>query len=355
MQIEDLLRTLVPYDKIDSKNPLHSKFKNKQLKMGIKNLNRFLMDNCSKRSIKKMHLKTFMNKTVVIDTSIYMYKFMSENALLENMYLLISILKHYKITPIFIFDGKPPPEKKDLLHRRKLEKKEAQDKYKLLEMSLTNDISDERREELLLELESLKRQFVRIKEEDVQNVKALMDAYGVAYYNSLGEADELCAYLMKEQKAWACLSDDMDMFLYGCKRVMRHISLLNHTVIFYDFDLILKDLQMSEQNFREIMVISGTDYNINLNTSLLDTMQWFQEYNKYLFDGTQNINQEQSFYDWLLSNTTYVINEVDLRKVYNMFTIDRYTFDAIIPNKNKQLVVDRIQLQQILRKDGFIF
>lgn len=322
--------------------------------MGIKNLNRFLMDNCSKKSIKKVHLKTFSNKTIVIDTSIYLYKFMSENALLENMYLLISILRSYNITPIFIFDGKPPPEKKDLLIRRKLEKKQAQEKYKLLEESLTMEISDERREELMLELESLKRQFVRIKEEDVQGVKRLMDAYGVAYYTSPGEADHLCAYIIKENKAWACLSDDMDMFLYGCKRVMRHISLLNHTVILYDFDLILKDLQMSEQNFREIMVISGTDYNINSNTSLFDTMQWFQEYNKYLFDGTQNINQEQSFYDWLLTNTKYITNEFDLRKVYSMFILDNYVVENKLININNKLVVDKNKLQQILRKEGFL-
>ena len=322
--------------------------------MGIKNLNRFLMDNCSKKSIKKVHLKTFSNKTIVIDTSIYLYKFMSENALLENMYLLISILRSYNITPIFIFDGKPPPEKKDLLIRRKLEKKQAQEKYKLLEESLTMEISDERREELMLELESLKRQFVRIKEEDVQGVKRLMDAYGVAYYTSPGEADHLCAYIIKENKAWACLSDDMDMFLYGCKRVMRHISLLNHTVIFYDFDLILKDLQMSEQNFREIMVISGTDYNINSNTSLFDTMHWFQEYNKYLFDGTQNIKQEQSFYDWLLTNTKYITNEFDLRKVYSMFILDNYVVENKLININNKLVVDKNKLQQILRKEGFL-
>ena len=322
--------------------------------MGIKNLNRFLIDNCSKKSIKKLHLKTFSNKTIVIDTSIYLYKFMSENALLENMYLLISILKHYKITPIFIFDGKPPPEKKDLLNRRKLEKKEAQEKYKLLEQSLTMEINDERREELMLELENLKRQFVRIKEEDIQNVKILMDAYGVIYYNSPGEADQLCAYLVKQNKAWACLSDDMDMMLYGCTRVMRHISLLNHTIVYYDFDLILKDLQMSEQNFREIMVVSGTDYNINSNTTLFDTMKWFQEYNKYLFDGTQNINQEQSFYDWLLTNTNYITNEFDLRKIYSMFILDTYVVENNVLTTEKKLVVDKNQLQQILRKEGFI-
>ena len=69
-------------------------------KMGIKNLNRFLIDNCSKKSIKKIHLKQLENKTIVVDTSIYMYKFVSENSLLEKMYLFVSIFKKYNIKPI---------------------------------------------------------------------------------------------------------------------------------------------------------------------------------------------------------------------------------------------------------------
>jgi 5'-3' exonuclease len=287
---------------------------------------------------------------------------MSENALLEHMYLLISILKNYSITPIFIFDGKPPPEKKVLLHQRKLEKKEAQEKYNLLEKTLLENLSEERREEILFELEQLKRQFVKIKEDDVVNVKALMDAYGVTYYTSTTEADQLCAYFVKKQKAWACLSDDMDMFLYGCNRVIRHISLIHHTVIYYDMEIILKDLQMSEQNFREIMVVSGTDYNLNTGTSLFDTMQYYQEYNKYVFNGTMNKTQGQSFYDWLVSNTKYIENENQLRTIYNMFIIDNYDADLAKfldenekPNNTINNEIDMVKLQEILKKEGFIF
>ena len=97
--------------------------------MGIKNLNRFLFDHCSKKSICKIHLSELAGKTLVIDTSIYLYKFSYEDSLIENMYLFVSILKHYKIRPLFIFDGKPPPEKRDLLQRRRMEKKDAENKY----------------------------------------------------------------------------------------------------------------------------------------------------------------------------------------------------------------------------------
>jgi len=63
-------------------------------------------------------------KKIVVDISIYLYKYEAENALLENMYVMLSIFSYYNIIPIFIFDGKPPPEKKALLQKRK-EDKEA--------------------------------------------------------------------------------------------------------------------------------------------------------------------------------------------------------------------------------------
>ena len=91
--------------------------------MGIKHVNRYLVDRCSKKAIFKTNLKIAEGKIIVIDTSIYMYKYMSQNALVEYIYLMISILLEYKITPIFIFDGKAPPEKRDLLRERSKYKK----------------------------------------------------------------------------------------------------------------------------------------------------------------------------------------------------------------------------------------
>ena len=63
-----------------------------------------------------------MGKTVVIDTSIYLYRYNSNNELFENFYSMLTLFKLNKITPLFIFDGKPPPEKYDKLNERKIER-----------------------------------------------------------------------------------------------------------------------------------------------------------------------------------------------------------------------------------------
>ena len=41
--------------------------------------------------------------------------------------IIIKLINIPKIIPIFIFDGKPPPEKRELLQRRRMEKKEAEE------------------------------------------------------------------------------------------------------------------------------------------------------------------------------------------------------------------------------------
>lgn len=80
--------------------------------MGIRYLNRFLKDNASD-AIKFISIAELSGKKIAVDISIYMYKYASDNNLIENMYLMLSVFRYYNVIPIFIFDGKPPAEKKN--------------------------------------------------------------------------------------------------------------------------------------------------------------------------------------------------------------------------------------------------
>jgi len=282
--------------------------------MGIKNLNRFLSDNCTKKSIRKQHLGSFKGKTVAIDTSIYMYKYQTENALLPNMKQLIETILKYHITPIFVFDGKAPAEKRDLIKQRAQLKREAESKYNDL-MNQHVDTDDQNTKD---ELEQLKKQFVRIHDTDIVNVKKIMDEYKVEYMDALEEADQLCVFLVKSKKAWACLSDDMDMFVYGCSHVLRNFNLSQHTVIYYDMQMILTELNMSMTLFREIMVLSGTDYNIHSKTALDQTIAWLYKYRQYC---KQPNVSKKTFYEWLIIYTNYIDNYDELKHVYQLFTM----------------------------------
>ena len=324
--------------------------------MGIKQLNYFLMENCSTRSIYKTSLRQFANKTLVIDTSIYLYKFAEKGAVAENMYLLISVLRQHNIIPVFIFDGKPPPEKKALLIKRKLEKDAAEEKYNQLKTELESGAGNQRTAQ---EMEALKRQFVRVSDTDIAKSKDIMTAYGVSYIVSKGESDHLCAFLVRHGFAWACVSDDMDMFLYGCPRVIRHLSLLNHEGVYYDLDLILSDLEMTQNVFNDIAILSGTDYNLSDQKSLGATVRLYMDYQKW---SHYSRNADKSFYEWLLETTDYVNNPAHLENVRKMFDLELYLethreeFKEILNEMPFRLKdVDTPRLRNVLREDGFIF
>ena len=228
--------------------------------MGIKHLNRLLLDKCNPSSIRKIHLSELAGRSIAVDTSIYLYKFVAENCFLEHFYLMISIFRHYSIVPIFVFDGKPPKEKMELLLKRRQHRQKSEAEYQKRKEQYEILENEAEKTELFKEMTIFKRESTSISYEHLYDVKALMRAYGVKYLQAEGEADILCVQLVNTGQVWGCMSDDMDMFVYGCPRVFRHLSLSKHEVIFYDTDAILSDLNMDMPAFREMAVLDGTDY-----------------------------------------------------------------------------------------------
>ena len=326
--------------------------------MGIRYLNRFLRENASS-AIKVVSLAELSGKKVAVDINIYMHKYVAEDSLIESMYLMLSIFRNYNIIPIFIFDGKPPDEKKELLLKRREDKKESLDEYNKLQNILknNNEIDDSEKQEILGQMDILKRNFIKVTKNDIEIVKNLIRAYGGTYYDAPGEADEICALLATKGKVWATLSEDMDMFVYGCPYIIRYLSLLNHSVVLYDMKNILQNLGITQKELREICILSGTDYNSlnddKKNTHNLNaTLKLFKKYFK------QKKNEEnKEFYDWLLENTNYIEDYDLLIKIYDIFDLKK--------NNNKIKIFNSIkiangsilkkEIQEILKIDGFIF
>lgn len=322
--------------------------------MGIRYLNRFLKDNASP-SIKLCNLAELSGKKIAVDISIYMYRFASDDTLIENIYLMLAVFRHYNIIPIFVFDGKPPPEKRELLRKRKEDKQEAENEYNKLKntLEINKDMDDADKQEIIYNMDMLKKKFVSINKNDIENVKLLIRSYGATYYDAPGEADELCAMLNIKDKVWACLSEDMDMFIYGCPRVIRYLSLLNHTAVVYDIKGILNNLGITQKELREICVLSGTDYNLECDetkNSLNNTLKLFKKYHKS--------KSKVSFYEWLNSDNNNYIKDYDLLlKIYGMFDLSMNHFDVKLFEKIKIIngPILKDQIKNILKTDGFIF
>jgi len=326
--------------------------------MGIRNLNRYLRDSCPE-SIRCINMADLSGKRIAVDISIYLYKYEAEDALLENMYVMLSIFRHYNIIPIFIFDGKPPPEKRALLIKRKEDREEAQEEYEKLKKQLTSlqeskEDDDNDKQDIIAAMDQLKKQIVYINKEKIEKVKCLIRAYGATYYDAPGEADELCALLVIKKKVWACLSEDMDLFVYGCTRVLRYFSLIGHTAVLYYMKGILEELEISQKDFKEICVLSGTDYNINAdgNNDKVNLRQTFKHFRKF-----KNSNDSKNFYDWLLENTDY-ISDIDLlnniNKMFNL-NVNHENLNAFNKIKVVNGPIRQDEIENIMKDEDFIF
>jgi hypothetical protein len=233
--------------------------------MGIRFLNGFLKTNCSPAAIHLVNFGALTGKKIAIDISIYLYKFSAENRLIENIHRMLTLFTHYKIIPVFIFDGKPPAEKKFVLQQRRISKNAAEREYNQLKrqlhgMVISRPFSTETNQ-IIQQMEKLKTQFIYINRETINSVKDLLRAYGATYYDSPEEADTLCAMLVHKHKTWACLSDDMDMFAYGTAHVLRDFDINAHTATLYSMSTILDDLEVTPAEFKMMCVLAGTDYN----------------------------------------------------------------------------------------------
>ena len=337
--------------------------------MGVRFLNT-LIKRKAPSALKYVSLSQYSGKTIVVDTSIYIHKYLASNSLMESMYFMISQFKYLNITPVFIFDGVAPAEKKGVLNARASVRENAMEQYNRLdtllhtseivgaiaeppsstEIATSSSSSYECPEQIRRRMQSLKRRFIRISNFELNDLKRLMREFGVQYIESDGESDLLCAYIVKCGFAQACMSDDMDLFLYGCPVVIRHVNIWHSTGVEYTLDTILKDMAVSLHGFQMVCVLSGTDYTSNGGDSdidvskqptrhlkfriyLSDLLKSYQEYQdgQVLDDETEQRQFDTAFYEWVVERHKKQVhmNACDIQlartafeRAYSIFSCD---------------------------------
>ena len=284
--------------------------------MGIRYLNTYMKSKCN-RGIKNISLKELSGCSLAIDISIYMYRYEIEGKLFENTISLINMLLSYNITPIFVFDGKPPDEKTDTLNMRKERRREASNKCD----ELLDKISSGNAEDCdISNYERLKQDATRITREKVNNIKKIISGFNLIQYTACGEADELCAFLVLNGYCWGCMSDDMDMFVYGCNNIVRDVDIYTETAVAYNLVEILYELNINYQNFKQVCILAGTDYNTSQKDSgnIINIYGIFKLYYRFMKKVKYN---NMLFYDWLKHYIKYDVNYSVLYKICDMFVL----------------------------------
>jgi flap endonuclease-1 len=226
--------------------------------MGIRGLTS-LISKYTPDAITHHYMTYFKGSVIAIDTSILLYKFRYSNTN-PNSHLsgflnkCLCYIKH-GIIPIFIIDGKPPPEKMETLMKRFSRKKKIEDRIQLLMESIT----DENREDIFSKVEKLNKQNISVKKEHHEECKNLLEILGFDVMISPGEAEIVCAELQKCGYVDFTYSDDTDVLPLGCKKVLRSINGQNSFMEF-DLDKIIIGLDITFNQFVDLCILSGCDY-----------------------------------------------------------------------------------------------
>jgi flap endonuclease-1 len=233
--------------------------------MGIKGLTALIKEKAPD-AIETSQLFKLSGKTIGIDASCVIYKCLmmirsGGNELTNGKYSTSHIVGvffktcnylSYGITPVYIFDGKPPEEKSMVIKQRN--EKAFAAKSKLLDSNITN-----------IEAEKLKKQTIRLRKYHVDDIKKLLDLMGVQWIDAEGEAEGVAAELCRIGLMDYVISEDMDTLAFGSPNLIRKcidktLKRKTDVVTIFHLDKVLEGFAMNYDEFLQLCILSGCDY-----------------------------------------------------------------------------------------------
>ena len=234
--------------------------------MGIKGLTQ-LIKQYSPNSIETCNLHNLSGKTVAIDASLFMYKMLINMRTNNKSYLRNKdgkIVSHitgifYKtanylavnITPIYVFDGKPPVNKVAVI-------KDRHEKVNSAKEAMTNtELTEEQKN-------NLEKQTIRLTKENVDDIKQLLHLMGVSYVQANGEAEAYASEMCRRGMVDYVVTEDMDTLAFGCPKMIRTCLDKNikrsDIISIIHLDKLLLDFKMTYEEFIDMCILCGCDY-----------------------------------------------------------------------------------------------
>lgn len=223
--------------------------------MGIKNFRNFLLSKIEE-PFEKIKFENMNIKSLCVDINIFIYKYITAirktgNDIEHNGTITshiiglrnqINFFKKLKIDIIYVFDGTPPIEKNKILQERKNKKEYAEKKY-----TESNDIK-------------YYQQSFFITSDIIKSAKKYLKYRGIKYIDLDLEADIICASLVKNKIVDYVYSTDYDIIVYGAKTMITSINYKKRFVEILNLKNILKNLNITYEQFVDMIVLSGCDY-----------------------------------------------------------------------------------------------
>ncbi len=108
--------------------------------------------------------------------------------------------------------------------------------------------------------EKTKKKTHRLTDKQIQEIKTLLESFGIPYIHVDVEADAICAMLVKLGVADYGASNDMDLLAFGCPAIIRNINFMDDYVDVYEINKIIPALEITHSQFIDLCIILGCDY-----------------------------------------------------------------------------------------------
>ncbi|HLG24638.1 MAG TPA: flap endonuclease-1 [Candidatus Nanoarchaeia archaeon] len=228
--------------------------------------------------IKEINIDSLRNRTIAVDSSMWLYQFLSSIRQRDGTLLMdskgkvtshltglisrIVNLSNQNIKLIFVFDGEAPELKNLTLNKRKEIKQLAQKNFEIAKEK--NDL------ELM---KKYAQRTSRLTQEMTDEAKKLVRAFGIPVIEAPSEAEAQASLIVKNSDAYAISTNDADALLFQSPRIVRNLNMagkkkkmnkLAYETVSPDMISLeenLKHLGLSQDQLISLAMLIGTDFN----------------------------------------------------------------------------------------------
>jgi flap endonuclease-1 len=226
-----------------------------------------------------LSLDDLRGKSLAVDANDYLYQFLalirtSDGTLLKDkkgnvtshlaglLFRSTRLIQDYEIKLVFVFDGKPPKQKKQEIIKRRERRVKA-----LIEYSQALEKGD------LATAWSKAVMTSHLTTPLVDDAKRLLVLLGIPFVQAPSEAEAQTAFMAKKGDVWAASGKDYDSLLFDAPRLLRYLTVYGRE--FYpskgtsrrlrpelmELERILTYYSITRQQLIDVAILVGTDFN----------------------------------------------------------------------------------------------
>lgn len=172
------------------------------------------------------------------------------------------------VTPVWIWDGPSPDEKKVTRAERRSTREKQQDKIAILRAKIEAETNLLDRAPYLAEYRAMLAMVPTIRSEDIETVQGVAESLGLPSILAPGDGEAFCASLACEGHVAAVWSTDTDNYALGTPiQITKFAGRTKENVYLVEAAIIpdIRDaLGMTQEQLRDLCIMAGCDFNTNI-------------------------------------------------------------------------------------------